>query len=247
MTPAGRPTFEVITPATAEDRRLVSVAMIRSLTGIPSTGEGAIDDIGLGALLDGALATMAKSCRLKAYRALPLTLARESVRATWLANSWDWWPAPMPYGWRQPATLLLPWRAPIVEITIEEGETELVEDTDFRLLGAGVVERIGACWATGSAIVVDYVAGFAPLADDPAYQDPLDGDPMPADLVALIADQVRMAADRLDIDQNLRSEDVPSVWSGTYNFAGGSAIDTGGLMVPLYDALAPYRAPPSIG
>lgn len=245
MNPAGHPHFEVVTPATPEDRRLVPLATIRSLTGLPSTGLGGIDDAGLGALLDAALTTMARSCRLAKWRNSPPTLAEEEVRATWSTDYWTslitrptgWWDGP-------PAKLLLPWRAPITDISIMEGDTELVEGTDFRLLGAAMVQRLGAYWSTGSDLVVNYTAGFAPLAEDPEDQE---GEPMPADLVALVADQVRMAADRRDIDLNLRSEDIPYTWSGTYNFAGGSAIDTDGLMMPLWEALRDYRAPPSAG
>lgn len=247
MMPVGRPAFEVVVGAEAVARRLVSVDAIRSITGIPETGTGAIDDAGLGRLIDGELARCARSCRLATYRAVPPTLAQESVRATWLATCWEW-----PYGWvsyrsagREPSILLLPWRAPITDIEITEGETELVEDTDYRLLERGVVERINGFWPTSGSIVVDYVAGFVPLADDPSYQ--VDGEPLPADIVQLLADQVRMANDRSRIDLNLRSEDIPGVWSGTFNVAGGSAIDTQGLMMPLYEALAQYRAPPSIG
>lgn len=245
MMPIGRPLFEVVTPASAEDRRLVPLETIRALTALPSSGAGGINDAGLGALLDAALATMARSCRLAKWRAAPPTLAEEDVRATWSTDYWHslimrptgWWEGP-------PAKLLLPWRAPITDISIAEGGTELVEGTDFHLLGAGVVERIGACWSTSGDIVVDYTAGFAPLAVEPEDQE---GEPMPADLVTLLADQVRMASDRRDIDLNLRSEDIPSTWSGTYNFAGGSAIDTDGLMMPLWDALRDYRAPLSVG
>jgi hypothetical protein len=245
VTPIGRPQFEVIVPATAADRRLVSVDTIRGLTGIPSTGTGAVSDTALGQIIDAELARCARSCRLATWRGSQATLAQESVRATWTPNCWEWGPLRAPYGIWQAPRLLLPWRAPITDITVSEGETELVEDTDYRLLGAGVVERINGCWATSDSIVVDYMAGFVPLADDPAYQD--EGVTLPADLVSLIADQVRMSTDRRDIDLNLRSEDVPELWSGTYNVAGGSAIDTGGLMMPLYDALSDYRAPPSIG
>lgn len=244
MTPRGRPKFEVVVPAEIADRRLVSVATIREITGIPSTGAGAVTDEALGRLIDGALAQAARSCRLAAYRAIAPTLALETVRASWLPDCWDWWPRQV--GWKrdEPSTLLLPWRAPIVSIEITEGETDLVEDNDFRLLGAGVVERINGCWATGGSIVADYIAGFVPLADDPVYQ--VDGEPMPADLVSLLADQVRMSKDRGAIDLNLRSEDIPGIWAGSFNVPGGDSIDTGGLLMPLYDALAPYRAPPSL-
>lgn len=241
MMPVGRPKFEVVVAASSAERRLVSATTIRALTGI---GTDDVSDVALTQMIDAALITMARSCRLAKDRATPPTLAQESVRATWLANSWDWWPAQVaPYGSREPETLLLPWRAPITDITVTEGETELVEDTDYRLLGSGVVERIGACWTTTGTIVVDYVAGWVPLSDDPSYD--YDGEPMPADLVSLLADQVRMASDRTTIDLNLRSEDIPGIWSGAYNVPGGDAVDTSGLTMPLYDALAPYRAPPS--
>lgn len=241
MMPAGRPRFEVVVAASATERRLVTVDTIRSLTGL---SEAAASDTALGLLIDAALATCARSCKLAKDRATPLTLAQESVRATWLEDSWDWslWPAPY-YGQREPSTLLLPWRSPITSISIAEGETDLVENTDFRLLGAGVVERIGAWWPTSGPIVVDYVAGFVPLSDDVSYE--YDGETLPADIVALIADQVRMTHGRGSADLNLRSEDIPGVWSGSYNVAGGDAIDTSGLINTLYDALSDYRAPPS--
>lgn len=243
MISLGRPTFEVVTPADAEGRRLVSVNAIRGMTGLPATGDGAITDEDLGRLVDAALAQCARSCKLAPYRASAPTLAQEAVRAIWLpANVASYVSRPL-MGWvTTPSQLLLPWRAPITSIEVNEGEVELVEGTDFCLLQGGIVERIGGCWGTGGAIVVDYTAGWVAAAD---YPDPQEGEAMPADLVLLIADQVRMTADRRDIDLNLRSEDIPGVWSGSYNVAGGSAIDTGGLLMPLYDALEPYRAPPS--
>lgn len=238
MMPAARPQFEVIVAATAAERRLVTVDIIRSLTGL--TVDDA-SDAALALLIDAALATCARSCKLAKYRAYPLTLAQETVRATWTDSYWYWWRSCWPYD--QPAQLLLPWRAPITSVAITEGETELVEDTDFQLLGAGVIQRIGGYWPIGGNIVVDYVAGFVPLSDDVSYD--YDGETLPADVVALIADQVRMAYGRGSADLNLRSEDIPGVWSGSYNIAGGDAIDTSGLINTLYDALAPYRAPPS--
>ena len=243
MMPIGRPRFEVIVGASATDRRLVSAATIRALTGIPSTGDGSASDETLGLLIDAALAQCATSCNMATYRAMPPTLAQESVRATWVPDCWEWPGMRFRYPYcRQPSQLLLPWRAPITSITITEGETDLVENTDFRLLGAGVVERINGCWSTAGNLVADYVAGWVPLAEEPSYQE--DGETMPADLVALLADQVRMRFDSRDIDLNLRSEDVPGIWSGTYNVAGGDSIDTGGLLRTLWDALSSYRAPP---
>lgn len=244
MISLGRPTFEIVEPATAESRRLVSVDTIRTLTGLPETGTGSITDEALGLLIDAELARMARSCRLATSRATAPTLALEEVRATWLPVTTrvnDWVPS---VNWSsEPSQILLPWRAPIVSIDVSEGETELVEHTDFRLLDGGMLERVGARWGASGTIVVDYSAGWVPMVD---YPDTQEGEPMPADLVALLGDQVRMAADRRDIDLNLRSEDVAGVWSGTYNVAGGSALAESGLLLPLHDALSPYRAPPPV-
>ncbi len=241
MMPIGRPHFEVIVgTASAAERRLVTADIIRALTGIPDT----VADATLNLLIDGVLAQCAKSCKLARAGAAPVTLAQESVRATWAMDCWAW-----PRGFsahynHQPSRLSLPWRTPITSITISEGETELVENTDFRLLGAGVIERIGSRWSTVGTIVADYVAGWVLLSDDPSYD--YDGEPLPADLVQLIADQVRMVNDRGVIDLNLRSEDLPNIGSWTFNTPGGDAIDTSGLLRPLYDALEPFRAPPAV-
>lgn len=234
-----RPTFAVVTPADADARRFIDLDAIRSLSGIPSTGAGSLDDEALGLKLDAVLASCATSCRLAKFRGLPLTLAQEVVRATWVDASVavGWGEALLRYG--RNSQLLLPWRAPITALTVTEGGTELVEDTDFRNLGAGVLERItgGVCcgWSFG-AIVVDYTAGW--LLDD-------EENAVPADLVSLIADQVRLAQSQSTVNPILRSEDIPGVWSGTFNMPGGDAIDTSGLSRPLYDALSDYRAPPS--
>jgi len=237
MTTISRPRFEVVVGATAAERRLVSATTIRALSGIAST----VDDAALNLLIDAALAQCARSCRMATYRALPPTLAQESVRATWTQDVWEHTAPPI----RRPSFLVLPWRAPIRTITITEGGVELVENTDYQLLGSGLVERMnGGWWPTSGTIVVDYQAGFALSSDDPSYEYDT-GEPLPADIVALLADQVRLADDRSIIDLNLRSEDVPGLWSGTFNVPGGDAIDTGGLLRPLYDALTPYRSPVS--
>jgi hypothetical protein len=243
MTPTGRPRFEVIVGASAADRRLVHVDTIRALTGFPSTGDGAVSDETLGLWLDAEIARAADSCDMATYRGLPPTLAQESVRVTFPAGMYDYRP------WclnDRSGTLLLPWRAPITAITITVGDVELVENVDYQLVDAGVVERLSGnngVWCPGwGGLVVDYVAGFVPLSPDASYQP--DGATLPANVVALLADQVRLRQDSMAMNLNLRSEDVPGIWSGTYNVAGGDAIDTSGLMRPLWDALAPYRAPP---
>jgi hypothetical protein len=240
----GRPKFEVIVGATADERRLLSAATVRSFTGL---AEDDVSDETLDLMIDAALAQCARSCKLASYRGVPLTLARESVRATWLASGW-YYPgiiARPPLAWEQPSQLILPWRSPVTSVaSVTEGETNLVEDVDFRLLGAGVLERIDAAWATSGTIVVDYVAGFVPLVDYPEYQE--DGATLPPDLVQMIANQVSIAHYQRGHDLNIRSEDIPNVWSGSYNVPGGDAVNTDGLMRPLWEALAPYRGPPTI-
>lgn len=233
------PTFAVVTPADEDARRFIPLETIRSLTGIPSSGNGAVSDETLGAMLDGVLASCARSCDLAKFRATPLTLAQEEVRATWVdAGSIDrgGWPR-----CTRGSQLFLPWRAPITAISVTEAGVELEEDTDFRHLGAGVLERITngvACgWLLGT-IIVDYTAGWDPEDDE---------NPVPADLVTLIANQVRLANSQSTVDPILRSEDIPGIWSGSFNTPGGDAIDTSGLSRPLYDALRDYRFPGSFG
>jgi hypothetical protein len=243
MMPPARPRFEIVAgTANADDRRLVSVATFRAITGLSVTD---INDANAALLLDGVLSQCATSCRLARAGAAPLTLAQEAVRATWPAGSYDvrFWPTRwfLDEGRTQ---LLLPWRAPITAITITEGETDLVENTDFQLLGAGVVERLSGCWPLGG-IIADYTAGWVAPAEDASAD--VEGETLPADLVRLIVDQARMTHGQGSIDPNLRSEDIAGVWSGTYNVPGGDSIDTSGLMRPLWDALQPFRAPPSIG
>lgn len=233
MTP--RPTFAVIAGTeSAADRRLITVAMVRALTGLSVADIG---DDGLALMIDATLASCARYCRLAKAGAQPPTFAQESVRATWpelSARYPDW-----PLGDRG-QSLLLPWRVPITEVSVTEGDTDLEQDVDFRLLGAGVIERLSGCWSTGP-IVVDYTAGWVAPPDD-ASEEP-DGEPMPADLVALIAGQVKLSFLQQGQDPTLRSEDVPGVWSGSYNVPGGDSISAFGLGVALQTALDAYRAP----
>ncbi len=233
MTIGDRPTFSIVVGTMAEDRRLVPLSMIRALTGLT---EADIGDEALNLKIDAVLASCARSCKLAKAGSAPPTLARETVRASW----------PDITGLRG-HQLILPWRAPITSIQAAEGETDLVEGTDFRLLDGGIVERLSSgtwCGWTNGAVDVTYTAGFIKTPADPSY-DESEGDPLPADVVALIADQVRLSISQGKVDPILRSEDIPGIWSGSYNTPGGDAIDTSGLARPLYDALCPYRATPS--
>lgn len=235
-----RPTFSVIVGTTIEDRRLIPLSMIRSYSGLSETDIG---DEALNLRTDAVLAMCARFCKFARAGSSPATLARETLRAAW--------PDLSAFGFqgRRGNKLVIPWRAPITSVTVTEGETELVVDVDYRNLGAGVLERIGpnlswSCWTTTLPVTVDYVAGFIKTPADPSY-DEEEGDALPPDVVMLIAQQVKMGVDALEIDQNLRSEDVPGIWSGSYNVAGGDAIDASGLSRPLCEALRSYRAPPS--
>lgn len=236
-----RPRFEIVSgTSNATERRLVSAETFRLLTGVT---EDQVSDDALNLRIDGVMAQMANSCRLAVARAAPLTLAQESVRATWTP--------PIPsyyYRWNlwfldaERTKLVLPWRVPITAIDITVDEESLEENTDYELLGAGVVQWLqpGTCWPWAN-IVVDYTAGFVPLAFDPTYQE--DGETLPADIVTLVCDQVKISSDSTR-DLSVRSEDIPGVWSGSYNVPGGDAVDTSGLILPLYDALSRFRAPP---
>lgn len=240
----GRPKFQVIAgTADADERRLVSVETFRTLSGISISD---LSDEAAEKIIDATLARIATLCKLARDGARPLTFAREEVRATWIANDIYYpyvndgprnhgWPRRFPYDQYQ---LMLPWRTPITEITITEGETVLEEGVHFRLLGAGVVERIGGgFWPWPSpGLVVDYTAGW--LADDDEF-------PFPDDLASLIVDQAVMIYQRSGIDWNLRSEDIPGIWSGSYNIIGGDSIAENGLLRSLDNALYPYKAPPA--
>lgn len=245
MTRGDRPTFSIVVGTTLEDRRLIPVSTIRALTGL---SEAAIADEDLELKIDAVLAACARSCRLQKAGSAPQTLAREIVRASWPAVSvydYSWHRTWLPNG--RGHQLILPWRAPITAVSVAEDAVDLVEGTDFRLLEGGVVERLNGTtwggWPVG-AIEVTYTAGFIKTPADPSYEE-TEGDPLPADIVSLIADQVRLSISQGKVDPILRSEDIPGVWSGSFNTPGGDAIDTSGLMRPLYDALSSYRAPPS--
>jgi hypothetical protein len=238
-----RPRFEVVVgTASADERRLVSLATVRALTGLT---EATVSNATLTLLIDTALAECARYCRLARAGSAPRTFAREIVRATWPADLYrsDYWRPPMvPCHTPQ---IILPWRVPIVAITVTEGDRELVKNTDYQLQsGSAIVERLaGGYWPTTGPLVVDYTAGWVPEPADPSYDD--GEDPMPADLVAAIANQVKLTFIQGTNDPTLRSEDVPGIWSGTYNVPGGDTIADDGLLHSLRCALDPYKNPPA--
>lgn len=229
-----RPTFIVVTAADVDARRFVDIESVRSLSGIPATGAGSLDDDALGLRLDAVLAAMASTCRLARFRSVPPTFAQEELRATWPTVTVSDYTG---RGLGRGEQLVLPWRTPITAIEVTEAGVELEEDVTFRHLGSGVLERIGGQWSLDT-IVADYTAGW--LADD-------DDNPPPADLVQAIADQVRLAHAQGSVNPLLRNEDIPGVWSGTFNTIGGDAIDSSGLGRPMLDMLERLglKAPPA--
>jgi len=235
-----RPRFEIVTPAgNADARRLVSADTFRLLTGLAAST--ASDEL-IEMMIDSVLDQCAVYCKLARAGASPPTFAQETVRATWPDASYnlEW-----PRRWfcdESRAMLLLPWRTPITEIEITEGGVELVQDVDYQLLGAGVVQRIGGgfptAWTAGG-IVAEYTAGWV-------NEDAAEGEKMPASLVVDVVNQARLANDNRARDMTLRSEDIPGVWSGTYAVAGGDSIASSGLFRSLESALEYYRAPPTV-
>lgn len=215
-----RPLFEVTTPAAdAAARRLTTAAKVRALVGSPSG-----DDTKLETLIDGVSAECAGHCGLArpANMASPPTFGRETVRATWLQVSGS-----------RDSLLILPWRVAVTPGQVVEDGVNLTVNTDYRLVGGGMLERISGDapvrWSSGK-IVVPYTAGWV-LPDG-----------VPPELERLVIEQVKMAY--LNVDQNpgVRSESVPDVYQASYAVAGGDSIGRSGLLVSLESALAPFRS-----
>ena len=214
------PLFEVVTPAAnAAARRLTTAAKVQAALRI-----GAVDTPLIESIIDAVSGECVRFCNLARAVAGPVpTFGQEFVCATWLGTDMG-----------RKSTLILPWRAPIttVDSVIEDGAT-LVMNTDFWLLGGGMLERMAAdspvCWSTGK-IVVSYTAGWSLPAD------------VPAELEGQVIEQVKMKYLATDRDPALRSENTPDVWSGSYAVAGGDSIGESGLLKSLEAALSPFKA-----
>lgn len=215
-----RPLFEVTTPAAdAAARRLTTAAKVRALVGSPAG-----DDPKLETLIDGVSAECAAYCGLarSANMASPPTFGQEVVKATWLQ-------ACEPRG----TMLVLPWRVAVSPGQVVENGSILTLNTDYRLVGGGMLERISGDapvrWSSGK-IVVPYTAGWV-LPDG-----------VPPELERLVIEQVKMAY--LNADQNpaIRSENEPDVYAASYAVPGGDSIGRSGLLVSLESALSPFRS-----
>ena len=214
------PLFEVVTPAAnAAARRLTTAAKVQAAQRL-----GAVDTTLIESIIDAVSGECVRFCNLaRGAAGLVPTFGLEVVRATWLGTDVG-----------RPSTLILPWRAPITTVgsVIENGAT-LALNTDFRLVGGGMLERMAsdapASWSTGK-IVVSWTAGWSLPAE------------VPAELEGQVIEQVKMKYLATDRDPALRSENTPDVWSGSYAVAGGDSIGESGLLKSLEAALSPFKA-----
>ena len=213
------PLFEVVTPvANAAARRLTTATKVQAALRLASVDSTLIESI-----IDSVSGECVRFANLarSASGTVP-TFGQEVLRATWLGTDMN-----------RSSILMLPWRAPITAVgsVIENGAT-LVMNTDFRLLGSGMLERMAAdalvCWSTGK-IVVSWTAGWSLPTD------------VPSELEGQIIEQVKMKYLATDRDPALRSENTPDVWSGSYGVAGGDSIGESGLLKSLEAALAPFK------
>ena len=202
------PLFEVVTPAVnAAARRLTTAAKVQAALRL-----GAVDTTLLESIIDAVSGECVRFCNLARAVAGPVpTFGMEVVRATWLGAGMD-----------RGSILILPWRVPVTAMgSVVEDGTSLTSNTDFRLVGGGMLERMAddapVCWSPGK-IVVSWTAGWSLPAE------------VPAELEGQVIEQVKMKYLATDRDPALRSENTPDVWSGSYAVAGGDSIGESGLL-----------------
>jgi hypothetical protein len=213
------PVFEVVTPAVnAAARRLTTAAKVQAALRL-----GVVDTTLIESIIDAVSGECVRFCNLARAVAGPVpTFGLEVVRATWLGAGMD-----------RGSILVLPWRAPVTAVSsvVEDG-TSLALNTDFRLVGGGMLERMAddtlVCWSTGK-IVVSWTAGWSLPAE------------VPAELEGQVIEQVKMKYLATDRDPALRSENTPDIWSGSYAVAGGDSIGESGLLKSLEAALSPFK------
>lgn len=213
------PLFEVVTPAvSAAARRLTTAAKVQAALRF-----GAVDTPLIESIIDAVSGECARFCNLARAVAGPVsTFGQEVVRATWLGTDMD-----------RSSILILPWRAPVTAVgSVMEDGTSLAMNTDFRLVGGGMLERMTddapVSWSPGK-IVVSWTAGWSLPTE------------VPAELEGQVIEQVKMKYLATDRDPALRSENTPDVWSGSYAVAGGDSIGESGLLKSLEAALSPFK------
>lgn len=214
------PLFEVTTPATnAAARRLTTAAKVNAALRKDAANEATL----IESIIDAVSAECARYCGLaRATGAAVPTFGQEVVKATWLVAGCD-----------RGAKLLLPWRVPITAIgTIIEAGANLTVNTDYRLVGGAMLERMSSdtpvCWSRGK-IVVPYTAGWSLPAS------------VPAELEGQVIEQVKMRYLATDREPGLRSESTEGVGAAAYSVIGGDSIGTSGLLASLESALTPFR------
>ena len=214
------PLFEVVTPAAnAAARRLTTAVKVQAALRI-----GAVDTTLLESVIDSVSGECVRFANLarSASGTVP-TFGQEVLRATWLGTDMD-----------RSFILILPWRAPVTAVgSVVEDGTSLALNTDFRLVGGSMLERMAADspvrWSSGK-IVVSWTAGWSLPTE------------VPAELEGQVIEQVKMKYLATDRDPALRSENTPDVWSGSYAVAGGDSIGESGLLRSLEAALSPFKA-----
>ena len=213
------PQFEVVTPvANAAARRLTTATKVQAALRL-----GSVDSTLIESIIDTVSGECVRFANLarSASGTVP-TFGQEVLRATWLGTEMD-----------RGSVLILPWRTPIATVgSVVEDGTTLALNTEFRLVGGGMLERMTddapICWLSGK-IVVSWTAGWLLPAE------------VPAELEGQVIEQVKMRYLATDRDPALRSENTPDVWSGSYAVAGGDSIGESGLLRSLEVALSPYR------
>ena len=213
------PLFEVVTPvANAAARRLTTATKVQAGLRL-----GNVDSTLIESIIDAVSGECVRFCNLarSAFGTVP-TFGQELLRATWLGTEMD-----------RSSILILPWRTPIatMDSVVEDGTT-LASNTNFRLVGGGMLERIAddapVSWSSAK-IMVSWTAGWSLPVE------------VPAELEGQVIEQVKMKYLATDRDPALRSENTPDVWSGSYAVAGGDSIGESGLLKSLEAALFPFK------
>lgn len=215
-------------PATTDARSLTTVAGVKLALKISGTDSDAL----IAALIPRVSALVVDHCRLArdGAGAVP-TFGRETLRATWYAES----------GACRGADLYLPWRAPVYSLdSVVEDGTTLTVGTDVVLPGAigGRLRRLSgdapAGWS-GGKIVVTWKAGFALTTSLAANID--------ATIETAAIEQVKAMLLGADRDPAIRSESAPDLAAVSYTVPGGDAQGGAVLLPTVRDMLAPWRNP----
>lgn len=222
--------LQTTTPAAddATNRNLVSRATVKTALNISNTDSDALID----ALLPRVSALIVAGCRLARDGAgSKPTFARETLTATWHADSY------MLRG----SELILPWRVPVYSIdSVVEDTTTLTVTTDYLLAGSkpGRLRRVSSEvpveWSTAKIVVV-YKAGFSVTTSLATNIDPT--------IEAAAIEQIKGMLFAADRDPAIRSESSPDLASVSYSVTGGDVMGASVLLPAVRDMLAPWRNP----